>query len=526
MATLSEYFSTTSVSSLIPSINRGISAAVARRLEELPNHPLTPEQKTNLEALQSARAYCVITGQQPGLLLGPLFTLYKAASAIMVARSAAKRLGRPVVPIFWVQAEDHDVDEVNSFTYRSQDGGLERFRMPIAETSASHLPLSEIPIRGVSELLSKLQIQPDTLGEQISKFYSEGATLTDSFASALSWLFASSGLLVFSLGTASLAEETKPIYRAALSDHREIERILEQQTLALSSNGISSLVALRPGSPLFFLRASKADGSPLGRYRLVPHPFSSTGFKAASENSQDQSDAGCWRLEGDSQQLALTEAELLDLINQAPLRFSTSALLRPIVQDSLFPNIITVAGASEMLYLQQTTPLYSHFKLHQPTLVQRFGASLIEPKAKRLVEQLGIGNLTDFLSNPQQFLAHLFAINSPEEFSFLTEQKLSVFEQEIRQLIVDIPTMNGQLAKASEKLRRTVQGLNDAYKESFRAANSVATERVDKLLELIRPDGIAQERLLSAFPYLIKHGNHLLEQLLEANCEDQRFIYL
>ena len=56
--------------------------------------------KENVERLFSENALCVTSGQQPGILTGPLYTVYKALSAAALARHLEGRLDRPVVPVF------------------------------------------------------------------------------------------------------------------------------------------------------------------------------------------------------------------------------------------------------------------------------------------------------------------------------------------------------------------------------------------------------------------------------------------
>ena len=55
----------------------------------------------------------VTTGQQPGLLGGPLYSLYKGLSAICLAERLEELWARPVLPLFWVASEDHDWDEAD-----------------------------------------------------------------------------------------------------------------------------------------------------------------------------------------------------------------------------------------------------------------------------------------------------------------------------------------------------------------------------------------------------------------------------
>ena len=60
-----------------------------------------------------AGARAVVTGQQVGLLGGPLYVLLKAATAIARAKQATAATGVEHVPMFWLATEDHDLEEVD-----------------------------------------------------------------------------------------------------------------------------------------------------------------------------------------------------------------------------------------------------------------------------------------------------------------------------------------------------------------------------------------------------------------------------
>src|SRR5947209_16412702 len=74
------------------------------------------------DRLAAGEVLAVTTGQQPGLFTGPLYTIYKALSAIELARriEAVRRV--PVVPVFWVAGDDHDFAEANHAAVLNANG--------------------------------------------------------------------------------------------------------------------------------------------------------------------------------------------------------------------------------------------------------------------------------------------------------------------------------------------------------------------------------------------------------------------
>src|SRR5512139_303813 len=118
----------------------GVLAALEARHRALGS---PPEVFASL-ALLAGGAPAVVTGQQAGLLGGPLFTLLKTLTAIRAARELTARHGRPFVPVFWSETEDHDLAEVNQ-AWTVGAGGPARFSVPIAPELAGG-PVGAIPL--------------------------------------------------------------------------------------------------------------------------------------------------------------------------------------------------------------------------------------------------------------------------------------------------------------------------------------------------------------------------------------------
>src|SRR5512137_3089244 len=87
----------------------GLLAEIRRQSLAL---PASPARERNLESLSREGATVVVTGQQVGLFLGPLYTLHKAATVVARARLVERLTGVPCVPLFWLQTEDHDWAEI------------------------------------------------------------------------------------------------------------------------------------------------------------------------------------------------------------------------------------------------------------------------------------------------------------------------------------------------------------------------------------------------------------------------------
>ncbi|HKE90991.1 MAG TPA: bacillithiol biosynthesis BshC, partial [Gemmatimonadales bacterium] len=74
------------------------------------------------DRLAAGPSLAVTTGQQPGLFTGPLYTIYKALSAIALAARLERERNVPVVPVFWVAGDDHDFAEANHATLLNSGG--------------------------------------------------------------------------------------------------------------------------------------------------------------------------------------------------------------------------------------------------------------------------------------------------------------------------------------------------------------------------------------------------------------------
>ncbi|MEO0603513.1 MAG: bacillithiol biosynthesis BshC, partial [Myxococcota bacterium] len=237
-------------------------------------------QRRALDRLASAGTTCVVTGQQAGLFGGPLYTLYKAAGAIVDARALEAETGVPCVPVFWLQSEDHDFDEIAtcpvvgadherhvlSVPHGGADGDdLERRRSVGVRTIPETIgePLAQLDI-----LMRPLAHGPDTV-RRLTEAYAPGTTWTEAFARLVHDLFADHGLLVVDPTHPELRRAAAPVHARAHADADAIASAAGRWAAELQSAGFVAPIHVRPGAPLSFVHPEGPAGP---RFRVAPHP--------------------------------------------------------------------------------------------------------------------------------------------------------------------------------------------------------------------------------------------------------------
>jgi bacillithiol biosynthesis cysteine-adding enzyme BshC len=454
--------------------------------------PASAAREANLNALAKGGAAVVATGQQVGLFLGPLYTFYKAASAVAVARAIEAESGIRCVPLFWLQTEDHDFAEIRTCAVAGPDGQPVRLQLAEAgevqpRVSVAHRCLGT-DIDGVLDQVASLLDGQPGAGEVLALLrahYRPGRSLAAAFAGVLATLFADEGLLFLDPRDARIASLAAPIYRSCLEEADLIERLLQDRQAALSAAGFATQVPVRSCALVFF-HQDRAAGP---RFRLQ---------KGAREG------AGAWALAGTTARVA--DAELLDLLAREPLRFSTSALLRPIVQDALLPTVAYVGGPGEINYFAELGPLYQHFEVVPPLLVPRARFRCVDARTRRWLEQSGL--VAADLAQPSRDIRARLHPAVPAGSPDPQELRARV----ARQILPAVEEIASAISATGESLRRPAQRTRDSvahvlerligrYARGLVERDETTLRRIEKLEMVLNPGGVAQERFYG-WPWL------------------------
>jgi bacillithiol biosynthesis cysteine-adding enzyme BshC len=330
----------------------------------------TGTASAGLEKLLAGDALCVTTGQQPGLLTGPLFTVYKALTAVSLARALENALGRTVVPVFWVAGDDHDFQEANHVNLITTSNELERVELRSRDAREVSLPLYreqlgagiEAVLHAVERTTPETEFRPE-VSAWLERHYRPEADFASAFAGAIAELLGAYGLVVFSPTHETAKRAMAPYLIRVLEEADEIDRALAARAQALESSGHAVSVPVGDGSTPVLIEDR------LGRDRVVVDGDSFRTRRAREP----------WTLDS-----------LRSVARNEPERLSPNVLLRPAVEAALLPTLAYVAGPGELRYLPQTAPLYDALKVTPQTPVARWSALIVEARVEKVLDKYGI----------------------------------------------------------------------------------------------------------------------------------------
>ncbi len=320
------------------------------------------ETARNLDRLRDG-AVAVVTGQQVGLFGGPAYSVYKALTAVHVARKLTER-GMNAVPVFWLATEDHDLAEVDHCFFPKR-GGFERF--DLATSGSADRRVGDIQLgEGIVPLSAQLTgLLEGPWAEESGRCITESYTPEDTFGSAfgklMTRIFAGRGLIFLDPMSPDLHRLSLPVMSRAVKDHKTLATDLVARSEALERAGYHAQVKVTEQSTLVF-RILAGQRMPLR---------ATNGEFVAGEKNE-------------------TVEDTLHALEGRPEDFSPSALLRPVIQDSLLPTVAYIAGPAEAAYHAQTSLIYERLLGRAPAILPRASFTLVPSHVANLLKKYNL----------------------------------------------------------------------------------------------------------------------------------------
>jgi bacillithiol synthase len=426
------------------------------------------------DRLAAGPVLVVTTGQQPGLFTGPLYTIYKALSAIAVAARLERERRVPVVPVFWVAGDDHDFAEGNHATVLNSTGLPVQIVLRQRPPDAPATPLYREPCG--SEIIAALgQLgaeTPDSEFKAAVMQWLEGAyrpdvMLADAFAAALQALLGPRGLAV-----------VRP-YAAG------VKRVMAPWLLR-------------------------------GLDQVLPDGLSPVMVEAGQGRDRLRPEAGAFVTRRSGERFARSDLERI--AREEPERLSPNVLLRPVVEAALWPTIAYLGGPGELAYLPEARPLYDALGVAPQTPWPRWSGLLVEGRVERISDKHAL-RPQDFDTAPGQLEARLMREQLPAEVEAALADLRRELTSAYARLAAGVAQVDATLERTVESARNAaLGGTHDIEKKlvaALKRANETLVGQLGRARAALFPDGVPQERALTYASMAIRYGATLLDAIAD-----------
>ena len=452
------------------------------------NFDISKQTESNISSLSSKKTFAIVTGQQVSLFGGPMYTIYKTITTIKLSNLLNEKYSDyHFVPIFWMEADDHDFEEVastnildknNVFSTISYDDGLDEETNRGSVGNIIFNSNINLTLADLEEALRDNDFKKEIL-ELISQSYKEGISFKDAFKNLMFNLFDENGLILFDPQDSSAKNLLIPIFEKEITNFSTHTTTNVLQSAELEEV-YHAQVKVKPIN-LFY-----SDES--GRHLIEPIE---EGFRFRGRRKK------------------LNEEELLNLLYFEPSAFSPNVLLRPVCQDYLLPTAVYVGGPSEISYFAQVIPNYSFFGVTSPILFPRSSATIIEQRQLTIIEKFRL-SLSDFTYEESALIEKV--IKQISEFNF--EELFSKTEIEIKTTLDGLKekllTVDVSLAQPIEKsivrIEQTLNTLKDKSKSAEERKHQTVIAQLQKVRNVVNPSDVLQERQLNFIYFANKYG--------------------
>lgn len=482
-------------------------------LEET-NKNLGAGEKTlaNIELLRENDAVAVVTGQQAGLFSGPLYTVYKALSAVKLSECLRGR-GIRAVPVFWIASEDHDFEEVSKTSFIEKNGRL--------------ITLKNDPQRTFDDLAVGFVKLDDSIGETREKLFGElprteftaelkdlldetwfpGASYSEAFGRLLAKIFEKYGLVFLDPLNEKLKRAAAPVYTQAVERSGEIVAALIERGRELEEKGYHAQVLIAEDYFPLFLQS--ADGRRL-----------------ALKKDKD----GTFKVKGEGRAFSLDE--LARSAESEPERFSPSVVLRGVVQDYLLPTVCYFGGGAEVAYFAQSAEVYRILGRPVTPVFHRQSFTFVPARHGRTLNKYDL-NLEKMLAGKESVLPEIVE-------KFLNPEMARVFADAEERINTELnrldrhlselePTLAESFAKRRQKIIYHIAATRNKFHRAQIEKDEIIKRRLETAFDTLTPGGGLQEREVNVLTFLNLYGKYFIDWIYEAvDLDDKahRIVYL
>lgn len=462
--------------------NRNILvSSLEKQYEELKTSDLTLK---NIQLLKDEKTFTITTGHQLNLFTGPLYFFYKIISVINLTKEL--KTAYPdynFVPVYWLATEDHDFEEISFFNYKenkiqwktNQSGGVGRF-------STQGL---EAVFKEFEEKLNTSE-NANYLRELFENAYLKHENLTAATRFIANEFFADQGLVIIDGDDKKLKSVFAKHAKNELL-HQNIHNFVGKTTEKLAELGYKIQVNPREIN-LFYLEENS-------RKRIIKEE----GKYLIHETEQ-----------------VFSEEEILQELENHPERFSPNAIMRPLYQEAILPNLCYIGGSGEIAYWLELKEYFKQENIAFPILLLRNSALIISEKQEKKLKKLEL-SIEDLFLSAHEILAKQTKRISDISIDFSPQKEhLKKQFKDLYQLAEK--TDKSFLGAVAAQETKQINGLKHLEKRLLKAQKRVLKDqlaRTTNLQEELFPKENLQERVKNFSEFYEIYGEDFLKVLFK-----------
>ncbi len=473
-----------------------------------------------LSRLDSPQCMFVVTGQQPGLFTGPLYSIYKALTAIVVAeRQKVMFPEYDFLPLFWIEGEDHDFSESAS-TSLFENGHIASVVLEPWNRLPEQMVCRTVMGQGITDsidaFLSLLQEseQKEKIAETLQSFYTPESTLELAFAKTMALLFKDYPLLMLSPADPEFKKLSADVLHRELATCPHTSHSVIGQSSILENMGYEAQA--KPRTVNLFLLNHHGQ-----RMKIEDH--------------------GTDRFITTPGQYTYSRHQMLELCTDHPEQFSPNVILRPIVQDHVLPVFAYIGGPGEINYLAQYRKVYEHFGLRMPFVIPRASITLVEPPISKIMDK--VLRITGRLSlSRKQVYLNAFkdlrtlqknAVSGAEnhDFDAVLDKAARNMQEELEALVPTLSNLDRNLEQvlsgSMRQVEKIIEGIRQKTHKAGRRKHDELVLQLDKAASAFFPGDVAQERAINVFYFINKYGWNVIDDcaaILRAHATESHMI--
>lgn len=471
--------------------------------------PLGLSKKANehLEQLEQG-AMVIVGGQQAGILTGPLYSVHKAISVIALAKEQSTKLQQPVIPVFWIAGEDHDLEEINH-TYtvhgellKKRAYGERSRRKTMASATALNKESMTQLINAIIRDIGETEYT-ETLIKQLVDALNNSETFTDFFACLMNQLFKEEGLLLIDAANFQFRQFEHKYFAQIIQSNEEIARVVTEKEQELERAGY--------GKPI------------LATYEAANLFYVEDGERHLLERKNDL-------FVNLAANLKFTQEELLEVAHNHPERLSNNVVTRPLMQEMTLPVLAFVGGPGELAYWATLKNAFSVLDLQMPIFAPRLHITIITRHVEQLLREHQL-TVTDVwegkaLQLKERFIADVQDSEAKRQIQAMQQLLVEKYEELASYLENQHLQLDKILEKNQENHAKQFDYLQQKIEQTVLGKHETTIRKFMTLQNELYPNDGFQERSFNPYQYFNEFGPMLITEMLKQNYSIGKHHYL